>query len=129
MVKATIRQGGVSADAPSDEIVKSATGIAHHVDSRGRRIGVIKPSALMRMRLLRMLGKDAENGPLLGNCMLACLVREIDGEKIMMPNSYREIEVLVERLDDDGLAAVVEALKLLGISPNVDDEEDTIRNL
>jgi hypothetical protein len=131
--KATIRTAGSGSgegDLPSQEITKASTGMGFATDVRGRRIAVVKPSAILRMRLLRMLGKDADNGPLLGNCMLACLVREIDGDKIMMPNSYREIEMLVERLDDDGLAAVVDALKELGVEPKIaEDDEDTIRNL
>jgi hypothetical protein len=130
VAKATIRSASsMSGDLPSAEITKASTGIAHATDARGRRIGAVKPSALMRMRLLRMLGKDADNAPLLGNCMLACLVREIDGEKITMPNSYREIEVLVERLDDDGLAAVVEALKELGIAPTTEEEDEAMGRL
>ena len=45
----------------------------------------------------------------LGNAMLAFLVRDIDGQPVMA-NSEREIEAMIDRLDDDGLGAVAKCL-------------------
>lgn len=99
------------ADTPSQEAVKSATELKYKTDKRGRRIGVIRPGALIRFRLLKILGaENAKNEPLLGNAMLAFLVREIDGTPVPPVNSERMLEAMIDRLDDDGLLAVAECM-------------------
>src|SRR5690348_6794224 len=100
--KATMRTGeAVRADTPSETVVNAASEIKYETDVRGRRIGVEKPRALLRFRLLKILGADnAKNEPLLGNAMLAFLVRDIDGQKITPINSERQLEAMIDRLDD-----------------------------
>lgn len=123
MAKATLKPA--TTDSPSEEVVRSATEIKYATDARGRRIGVVRPKALLRFRLLKILGaENAKNEPLLGNAMLAFLVREIHGETIPPVNSERQLEAMIDRLDDDGLAAVAECLqKEYGLGDPGDTEE------
>lgn len=128
MAKATMRAVDTSAvgDTPSEAVVKSAAEIKFVTDARGRKIGVQKPRALLRYRLLKILGAEsAKNEPLLGNAMLAFLVSDINGDKLPPINSERQLEAMIDRLDDDGLAAVVECLATqFGITGTVDAEEN-----
>jgi hypothetical protein len=111
MAKATMHTA-VQTETATTVVVGGATEIKYEIDSLGRNIGVIKPGALMRYRLLKMLGaENAKNEPLLGNAMLAFCVRQISNEQIMIPNSERQIEALIDRLDDPGLAAVAKCLQ------------------
>lgn len=103
MAKAAMRQ----APAATEVIVNSSVEVKYQTDARGRNIGVVKPSALNRYRLLKMLGaENSKNEVLLGNAMLAYLVREIDGVRVTPPNTERELELRIAQLDDDGLGAV-----------------------
>ena len=128
MAKATLRPAADTAvgDTPSEAVVKAAAEIKFATDARGRRIGVQKPRALLRFRLLKILGgENAKNEPLLGNAMLAFLVVEIDGERIPPVNSERQLEAMIDRLDDDGLAAVAMCLgEQFGIGAPADVEEE-----
>lgn len=127
MAKATLRQGDAPvADTPSEAVVKAATEIKYVTDDRGRKLGVQKPRALLRFRLLKILGADnAKNEPLLGNAMLAFLVVEINGDKQPPINSERQLEAMIDRLDDDGLAAVAQCLtEQFGIAAPAETEDD-----
>lgn len=127
MAKATMRAVDTSAaDTPSEAVVKSASEIKYVTDARGRKLGVHKPRALLRYRLLKILGPEsAKNEPLLGNAMLAFLVHDINGDQLPPINSERQLEAMIDRLDDDGLAAVVECLtKEFGIVAPADAEEN-----
>lgn len=130
MAKATLRTGetpvAATADTPSEAVVKSATEIKYVTDVRGRKLGVQRPRALLRFRLLKILGADnARNDPLLGNAMLAFLVVDINGDRLPPINSERMLEAMIDRLDDDGLAAVAECLTTqFGIAPVVDAQDD-----
>jgi hypothetical protein len=127
MAKATIR---TASESPSEQVTKAASAIEQITDSLGRRIGVVKPSALARYRVLKMLGAgNSGNQHVLGYAMLACSVREIDGQNVFAPNSEREIEALIDRLGDEGLAAVGQCMaEKFGFGPDQSDEE-TLRNL
>lgn len=132
MAKATMRAVDTSAaeaDTPSESVVKSATEIKYITDTRGRKLGVQKPRALLRYRLLKILGAEsAKNEPLLGNAMLAFLVHDINGDQLPPINSERQLEAMIDRLDDDGLAAVAQCLtEKFGIAP-VADAEENIKN-
>lgn len=108
MAKAAMRQASADhAESPSETIVGGASEMKYRTDARGRKIGVVKPTALLRYRLMKILGPESSrNEVLMGNAMLAFLVRSIDGEQIVVPNSERQLEVMIGRLDDDGLFAV-----------------------
>ena len=133
MAKATIRTGDVNvsgqAVSPSSQVA-AASGLKHEKDSRGRLIGVVKPSVLDRYRVLKMLGGEtAGNQHALGYAMLACAVREIDGQPVPMPNTERQIEALIDRLGDEGFEAVGQCLSTHFGMVGEEDREETLRNL
>jgi hypothetical protein len=123
MSNVTLVTGAPEDATPSQQLMSSK--IEFETDARGRSIGVVKPTSLQRYRLLKMLGPtNAQNQPLVGYAMLACCVRSIDGEKYPPPNSEREIEVMVDRLGDDGFDAIGRCLvKKFGIIAPKDDDE------
>lgn len=129
--KATMRSApATQGETPSEAIIHSAHEIKYATDARNRRIGVEKPRALLRFRLLKILGADnSKNEILLGNAMLAFLVREVNGEKIAQINSERQLEAMIDRLDDDGLAAVALCLNTeFGLGGTIEDIEENAKN-
>jgi hypothetical protein len=83
-------------------------------------------SALDRLRLFKALGPDlAENAPYVGMALLAISVTEIDKIPLPPPRSEGQVEALIQRLGDDGLAAVSDAL--LG-APSANEEQRVAGN-
>jgi hypothetical protein len=68
-------------------------------------------SPLEQFRLVRLIG----DAPQMYINMVAPLVwiRSIDGEALAPPSSQREIDALIQRLGEEGLNAVMEAVEKL----------------
>lgn len=98
----------VPGPTPTEQVVAKANAkpkIVTKVDERGRRITVKFLSPLDRMRLAKLLGKDAGNEVYMGYAALAFAVTHIDEDDTSIAN-IRELEFLVERLGDEGLQVV-----------------------
>lgn len=102
--------GPIASDlTPTQEVVaKKPKRIVTRVDSLSRVLTVKFLSPLDRMRLAKIIGgKDAQNEVYLGYAALAFAVQKIDDEEAST-NTVREIEFLVDRLGDEGLACVAD---------------------
>ncbi len=83
-------------------------------DERGRKITLQKPGILAQYRLVEAMGAErAANERLYMMVMPLTYVAAIDGDPIAPPTSYLGIEALIQRLDQEGLEAV-----LKGVSAN-----------
>jgi len=126
MAKVTIHNTP-QVETPTQAVVKAANQIHTATDAQGRKIGVKKLNALDRMRMFEAIGaENSKNEMYLGYASLAYHVASIDGEPISRPANKLQFEALIQRLDDDGLNAVAEAVAKL-IAPEQADEE-TLKN-
>ena len=77
------------------------------VDATGRRLSIRRLTALDTLRLFKAAGPVlAQNEPWLAMAGLAFAVLEIDDVPVPVPVSEAQIEGLIERLGDEGLAAI-----------------------
>lgn len=111
-----------AADAPATASTAStapvsANGLSSTTDSRGRKIEIKRPNARERYRLIRMLGaQGAQNQEQFAYAVFAASTRSLDGDPIMFPQSEMELEVIIDRLGDEGLQAVTDQFaKMAGI--------------
>jgi hypothetical protein len=96
---------------PSATIVTSAMAIQIIVDEQGRRLTIRRLNALDRLRLFKAAGPFlAQNQPWLGMALVACSVAAIDDIPFPPPVSEPQIEAMIGRLGDAGIAAVASAL-------------------
>jgi hypothetical protein len=96
---------------PSARIVASAAATVTVTDALGRALVLRRPGALDKLRLFKAVGPYlAANDPYLGMAMLACSVTSIDGVPVPAPVTEQQIEALVSRLGDEGIAAAAQAL-------------------
>lgn len=109
-------------ETPTDTIVRAAVERAYKVDAKGRKIGVRRISLLNSFRISKLLGQFAENNVTLAMAQISAAVCEIDGEAIHTPNTVRELEAIMQQLDNEGFAAAAEALKSL----NPDEEAEPL---
>jgi len=103
---ATAEAATLAAPAPATASVLSDVREHTVTDPRGRSITLKKPTALDRMRLALIVGAEAADNPsfmLYAN--LGSSVSGVDG-RLLRVNSQRELDAIVQELDEDGLAAV-----------------------
>ena len=68
-------------------------------------------AALDRLRLFKAVGPSlAHNAPYLGMAMLASSVTAIDDVPVPVPTTELQLEALIGKLGDSGIAAVASAL-------------------
>ena len=78
------------------------------VDATGRRIVLRKPSILQQFNVLLAVGPDASANQAYMTVVTPILwVREIDGEKIPFPATKLQLDGIIQRLDEPGVAAVM----------------------
>ena len=96
---------------PSVSIVAAATDLQTVTDASGRRLGLRRLTALDKLRLFKAAGPElAQNDAWLGMAMLANSVIAIDDVPIPPATNEQQIEAMVGRLGDNGIAAVADAL-------------------
>lgn len=98
-------------DTPSARIIEAAQVAPTVIDAQGRRLALRRLTALDKLRLFKAAGPVlAQNQPWLGMAVLAWSVAAIDDVPIPSPTSETQIESLLSRLGDDGVAAVAAGL-------------------
>jgi len=105
MAKVTIH------DTPTNQVIAKATSEVTVTDARGRQIRLKKPGVLAQYRLIDILGDSAKNQVYVGMCLPLIYVAAIDDDAVYQPVSRKEIDALIQRLDEDGIAAVTMALE------------------
>ena len=98
--------------AASKQIIGAAESETRARDAGGRVLSIRRLDALDRLRLFKALGAELSlNAPYLGVALLACSVTEIDGVPVPPPRTEAQLEALVKKLGDDGLAVASQALE------------------
>jgi hypothetical protein len=104
--------GGASASAPASQQVQAAAAAEVLVeDARKRIITLKRPGILAQYRMVEILGESAGNQTYLGMVMPLIFVAAIDSDPVRMPNNKREVDALIERLGEEGVAAVMVGLQ------------------
>lgn len=101
-------------ETPSEQIVREAKKETVVTDARGRRIRLARPSVLAQYRIIQVLGGEAaSNGTYVQMVLPLLFVAAIDDDPVFFPAKPVEIDALIQRLDEDGIAAVMK-----GVSEN-----------
>lgn len=96
---------------PIDATAASVAGGLSVTDAHGRRIGLRRLSALDKLRLFKAAGPTlSQNQHWLGMAVLACSVSAIDDVPVPAPANEMQIEAMVARLGDAGIAAIADTL-------------------
>ena len=79
-------------------------------DPRGRSLRLAKPGILAQYRLIEMLGTAAANDTYVQMVLPLLYVGAIDDDTEISMMTKRELEALIQRLDEDGVAAVMKGV-------------------
>lgn len=96
----------VTVNTPSEQVVAKAAAEVSVTDDRGRVIKLRKPGVVAQFRLVEILGDTAKNEVYMSMVLPIIFVTAIDDDTVSQPSGKREVEALIQRLDEDGLAAV-----------------------
>lgn len=118
------KRAGASAGAAEPP---AAAGLAErHVvtDARGRAIELRKPAVLAQFRLIKILDAEtAKNQTYVQTIFPLLFVTRIGEDHVGFPQSEREVEALITRLDDEGMIAVLDGVKDHWGAPRPEDRE------
>lgn len=97
---------------PSEQVVAEAKREVVVKDARGREIGLRKPGVLAQYRLPKVLGPElSENATYMKMVLPLLFVVSLEGQPVAFPQTDREIEALIQRLDEDGIVAVLHGVE------------------
>ena len=125
--KARVRTSGEDSNAEavntaSEDVIKKAAKTKTVISADGLTLVVRRLGPLQRMKLADVVGPmSAQNPAYIGTAAIAASIVSIDGEPIPFPANKRELEAIVQRLDDDGISAAGDALAELN---NITHDED-----
>jgi hypothetical protein len=97
---------------PTSSILAAAAVDRTAMTADGTRLTLRRLNALDKLRLFKAAGPVlAQNEPWLGMALLASSVASIDDVPVPQPGTEHQIEAMVARLGDAGIAAVAAALR------------------
>lgn len=105
--KVTVRE----AAAPSAQVLAKARAEVVVHDSEGRSITLRKPGVLAQYRLVEALGDAAKNEVYTSMVLPLIYVWAIDDDHVPPATRKSQIEALIQRLDEHGIAAVVKGVQ------------------
>lgn len=109
MTVSNIRTGAPIASPSQTIIAEAAKTIL--AEGGGRLIELRRPSNVTRRNARKAISAESQTKPeLFGEYMLVFLVVSIDGESIPVPTNERQAEAIQDRLGDDGLVAIANAV-------------------
>jgi hypothetical protein len=115
-------------DVPSNDVVAKQNKSFVVTDAKGRAITLKKPGVLSQFRLIEALGDTAKNVVYTSMVLPIIFVTDIDGDPIPQPQSKREIEALIQRLDDEGIEAVSNGVIANFGASNPDADKESLKN-
>ncbi len=117
------RISGFADMTPSQRVMAMTGRVFTTTDLNGRVIKFRSLKAIERMRLKRMAGADASNDAFMQDVYDAASITMLGDDPITFPNSVRECEAIMMRLEDVGLAAIAEFnIELFKDAPQTADE-------
>ena len=109
-VEATVIERAAPTPSPKSRVTLIDDRTASVRDSKGRLLTVKRASVVEKMRLAKALGEHSGNDSYANFGVVAASVREIDSSPVPFPMTSLQLEALVQRLDDAGMEAALEAL-------------------
>jgi hypothetical protein len=129
----TVTQSGAdpapAAPAPtaSQQLIDQAKAQVVVTDAKGRAIVLRKPGVLAQYRLVEMLGASASNQAYMGMVLPLTFVESIDGDPVVI-GTKRELEALIQRLDEQAIFVVATGVQKNFGDPDPDADKAALKN-
>lgn len=128
MTTLNVRSKKTVTETPSEALIQKADGAVIIDTPSGMTITLKKPGVLSQFRLVKMLGEAANNQVYFSMILPMTYITAIDGKALNYPNSEREIEALITRLDEDGVTAVMKGVQEHFADKTPEEVKEEIKN-
>lgn len=99
-------------ETPAQQLIAKANAESSVTDATGRVIKLKKPGVLAQYRLVEIVGAEAAKNDVYMSMVLPLIfVTEIDDKPLLQPRTKAEVDALIQRLDEDGIAAVMKGVQ------------------
>ncbi|MEJ7685624.1 MAG: hypothetical protein WKG52_00740 [Variovorax sp.] len=116
-------------ELPSTQVVRAANFEASVVAPDGRKITLKRPGVLAQFKVVEMLGgAAAANSVFMGMVFPILYVVAIDGEPVTRGTTRLEFDALIQRLDEDGVAAVMNGVNEHFGTPDPEKDKAAVKN-
>jgi hypothetical protein len=122
MVKLTVDE------TPSAQLVAEALKETSVTDGRGRMITLKKPGVLAQFQIVKVMGETAKNEVYMAMIMPLLFISDIDGDAVHFPRTELEVDALIQRLDEDGVAAVMLKVQEVWGAPDPEKAKADLKN-
>lgn len=111
-------------DTPTQVLTKDALKEVTVTDALGRVIVFGKPPILQQSRIVRAVGAEvAQNQAYMVQFVIpASWAKTIDGDPMKQPASLLEIEANIQRLGEEGIAAILDKIQEFGLAFQGEEE-------
>ncbi|GAB3249199.1 hypothetical protein [Chitinimonas naiadis] len=116
------------ATPPSQQVVAKAMASVTVPDANGRSITLRKPGILAQFRQIEMLGDTASNLVYMNLVVPLLYISAINGEDEPAPITKAQLEALISRLGDEGVAAVHEGVQEHFRKTNIEADKAALKN-
>ncbi|MGI4776956.1 MAG: hypothetical protein ACRYGA_02365 [Janthinobacterium lividum] len=98
-------------ETPSQQVVAAANTEVVVKDTAGRSITLKKPGVLAQFKMIEMLGGDtAQNQTFVNMVFPLMYITAIDGDNVPRCSTRLELDALIQRLDEHGVAAAMKGV-------------------
>jgi hypothetical protein len=111
----------------SQQIIEKALKETVITDGRGRKISLTTPGPLAQFRLIEAVGESAKNEVYMGMVLPLVFVSAIDGLPVPFPSTKAQLEALINRLDHDGIDAVMTAVNEMFGEQNPEADREALK--
>lgn len=94
---------------PSEKLIAEGSKTTYVESSNGLRLKLKKPTVWDQLELVKLVGDAAQNAVYMQMVMPSLWVVEINGEPSPLPSTMLELRARLEKLDEEGISAVLEA--------------------
>ena len=114
-------------ESPSAQIIAPALTEFTVTDAKGRTLKLKKPVALAQYRMIEAMGDSASIQAYFAMAMPLIYLVSIDGDAVYTPNRKSELEALIQRLDTDGIDAIMQGIQDNFITPDPEEDKKTLK--
>lgn len=113
---------------PTAEVISKAAADVTIDGGRGRAIKLRRPGVLAQFRLIEALGDTARNGVYVNMVLPLIYIGAIDDDTNIQLSKKSEIEALIQRLDEEGIEAVMKGVSKHFGAPDPDADKARLGN-
>lgn len=115
-------------ESPTAQVIAAAKAEFVFTDAKGRAITLKKPGVLAQYRLIEALGPSASNETYVSMVLPLIYVAKIDDDVLTPPTTKIQVEALIQRLDEEGVAGVMENVQANFGKPDPKQDEVNVKN-